>query len=72
MMILRRARYKTERAYINDKSTSEEKSSALFILRGCVKITRHPYQRNSHSPAGNCWCGRDQSHGLHRVVIENE
>lgn len=28
-------------------------------------IVAHPYERSHYSGAGNCWCGRAESHRLH-------
>ena len=54
------------------KATADERSRALSKLGDGVLIMRHPYQRDPGSGAGNCWCGRHQSHSLHDVVIEPE
>lgn len=29
-------------------------------------LRAHPYARDQHSGAGNCWCGRHEEHQLHR------
>jgi hypothetical protein len=46
-------------------SNAAEKSRALFILRGLVTVKSHPYERDPHSGAGNCWCGRHLTHPIH-------
>lgn len=28
-------------------------------------IVAHPYERSHYSGAGNCWCGRGETHRLH-------
>lgn len=29
------------------------------------RIVAHPYEASPHSGAGNCWCGRAETHRLH-------
>jgi hypothetical protein len=29
-------------------------------------VSRHQYQRDPHSGAGNCWCGRHEGHRMHQ------
>ena len=29
------------------------------------RIVAHPYEASPHSGAGNCWCGRWDTHRLH-------
>jgi hypothetical protein len=29
------------------------------------RIVAHPYERSPYSGAGNCWCGRWETHRLH-------
>lgn len=70
MIFLRRRRNNVEHIYYNDSYTAREKGHALFVLGGAVIVAGHPYDRDPASGSGNCWCGRDQSHKLHRVVLD--
>jgi hypothetical protein len=70
MMFLRKRQDKIERVYRNDNFTAREKGHALFVLGGEVVVAKHPYYRDPASGSGNCWCGRDQSHTLHHVIVE--
>lgn len=65
---LRERRGKMETARKNT-FTSEEKSHALFVLRGSVVIVKHPYEQCAQSGAGNCWCGRAENEPMHNVVV---
>ena len=47
---------------------SRAKDRALRTLRGAVKLTVHPYERDPFSGAGNCWCGRAEASVLHPHV----
>lgn len=67
---LRRRNDKIERVHRNDGFTAREKGHALFVLSDEVSISRHLYDADPASGSGNCWCGRDQSHKIHNVVID--
>lgn len=54
-----------------NRYSAEQKSRALDVLRGSVRIVRHPYERDPLSGAGNCWCGRDAGSTLHDVVVSS-
>jgi hypothetical protein len=45
--------------------TARDRSKALHILRGAVRITPHPYESDPYSGAGNCWCGRPEVSSIH-------
>jgi len=76
MKILRRSRNEIEDVWIPTKNsdgtpiTAKDRARALFVLRGCIKLVRHPYDRSPHSGAGNCWCGRDPSSPIHQIVVD--
>lgn len=69
MRFLRERRGQVETEHVNTH-TATEKSRALQVLRGCVVLVAHPYERDPHSGAGNCWCGRHEGSTLHQVVME--
>jgi hypothetical protein len=58
------------RSCATSNHTAAQKGDALAVLRGCVTLVRHPYERSPYSGAGNCWCGYDPANRLHRVIIE--
>lgn len=68
MMFLRERRGCVERVRVDDKYTAREKAHALFVLGGAVVVAGHPHDADPASGAGNCWCGRDQSHTIHRII----
>lgn len=60
----------TDRIWIADSTTAQEKARALRVLGREVLLTGHPYLVNPQSAAGNCWCGKAQQNTIHDVVID--
>lgn len=60
-----------ETAWISDKHDGRTLADASDRLGDAVLILKHPYNRNSASGSGNCWCGRAEGEGtIHDVFID--
>lgn len=70
MRFLRERRGALETAWSSPRHSAADKSRALQVLRDAVVLVAHPYERDPHSGAGNCWCGRHQGSNLHNIVVE--
>ncbi len=67
---LRKRGGQTERVFQSGRYTAAEKCEALMVLGRAVALVCHPYERDVHSGAGNCWCGCARGSDLHAVMLE--
>lgn len=51
-----------------DRYQSHRRLAWRIAGDGTDRITKHPYLRDVHSGAGNCWCGRHEESSLHANV----
>lgn len=52
-----------------NQNTIEKQRKERWTNPDTGKIVKHPYEKSFFSGAGNCWCGRWDTHPLHLEVV---